>query len=205
MLSRPLTSPSLRVNGLSTRTSHIHNKTSMSDNEAVPLVGSDPETTRLLPRRQCRRRVRIQGQLAIVRTVSVSNLQQAKNGNGTGRLSTDHKDVRGSPLRRQDSYDGSEAEDEEDGDDVAKRDAQFRGYGIGGAGNIRMFSVPLTQLYPESQWLTLRRPAYRRRRSANKCITVAVVPDSRIAPFACPFLEYYKTEQVEVPHSQLVI
>ncbi|KAI0411637.1 hypothetical protein F5X98DRAFT_43853 [Xylaria grammica] len=137
MLSRPLTSPSLRINGLSTRTSHIHNKTSMSDNEAVPLVGSDPETTRLLPRRQCRRRVRIQGQLAIVRTVSVSNLQQAKNGNGTGRLSTDHKDVRGSPLRRQDSYDGSEAEDEEDGDDVAKRDAQFRGYGIGGAGNIR--------------------------------------------------------------------
>ncbi|RWA12556.1 hypothetical protein EKO27_g2574 [Xylaria grammica] len=158
----------------------------MSDNEAVPLVDSDPETTRLLPRRQCRRRVRIQGQLAIVRTVSVSNLQQAKNGNGTGRLSTDHKDVRGSPLRRQDSYDGSEVGDEEDGDDVAKRDAQFRGYGIGGAGNIRMFSVPLTK-------------------SANKCITVAVVPDSRIAPFACPFLEYYKTEQVEVPHSQLVI
>ncbi|TGJ81265.1 hypothetical protein E0Z10_g7498 [Xylaria hypoxylon] len=125
----------------------------MPDNEAVLLADLDPETTRLLPRRQYRRRVRIQGQLAIVRTVSVANLQQAKNGSRTTHLNMNQKAVRGSPLRRQDSYDCSDYEDDDADADVAKRDAQFRGYGIGGAGNIRTFSVSPTQ-YPKVDCIT---------------------------------------------------
>ncbi|KAI0535006.1 hypothetical protein GGR58DRAFT_27073 [Xylaria digitata] len=137
MRSRPFTSTP-RVSRPSTRISH-HNrsKTNMSNNGAVPLADLDLDTAQLLPCWQRRRRVRIQGRLAIVRTVSVANLQQAKNGNPIAHINTNHKDMRGSPLWRQDSCDDSEVEDGDDEDDVARCDAQFRGYGIGGAGNIR--------------------------------------------------------------------
>lgn len=140
MRPRPFTSPPPQATGLSSNyaSNHIHRATSIVDDEAVPLADSDPETTRLLPRRQRRHRVRIQGHLAIVRTVSVANLQQVKNGSPAALMDINCEDMRGPLLKRQGSYDCSEAEDDNDEeDDVAERDAQLRGYGIGGAGNIR--------------------------------------------------------------------
>lgn len=128
MRSRPFTSP-YRQAGLSTCVSHYdygRTRTSIADDEAVSLVESDPETDRLLPHRQCRHRVRIQGRLAIVRTVSVPNSRQVKNGSPIAHMN----------ISRRGSYKSEVKRDE--GDYVGERDEQFRGYGIGGAGNIRM-------------------------------------------------------------------
>ncbi|KAI3339319.1 hypothetical protein F4824DRAFT_498586 [Ustulina deusta] len=146
MHSRPFTSPTQRGNGLPTRLcARNYGRTSIPHDEAVPLVNLDAETNHLLPRRQRPLRVRIQGRLAIVRTVSVANLRPARTGAPTARADTTREYVRGSPMRRRGSDDGSEVEEEEeeddddddDDDDVVEGDAQFRGYGIGGAGNIR--------------------------------------------------------------------
>ncbi|KAI0441847.1 hypothetical protein F4803DRAFT_521950 [Xylaria telfairii] len=140
MRLRPFTSPSPHATGLSSNyaSDHIRRAPSIVDDEAILLAGSDPETTRLLPCRQRRHRVRIQGRLAIVRIASVANLRQAKNGGPAALMDINCEDMRGPLPRRQDSYDCSEAEDDNDEeDDVTERDAQLRGYGIGGAGNIR--------------------------------------------------------------------
>lgn len=108
------------------------------DDETAPHADSDPEMNRLLPRRQRRHRVRIQGQLAIVHTVSVANLrQQAKVGTPTSQVDTHRGETRTSPIGLWGSHDGSEGSDDDEDGFVAERDAQFRGYGIGGAGNIR--------------------------------------------------------------------
>ncbi|KAI0409352.1 hypothetical protein F4802DRAFT_546269 [Xylaria palmicola] len=144
MRSRPFTSPSPLAKGLSV-SSHGRSTTSIASDEAVPLTDSDPQASHLLPRRQRRHRVRIQGRLAVVRTVSVTTLRrQAKNRDPTVPADMGLEDGRGHSQRRHSSFDGSEAEDENedeaddgDDDDVVERDAQFRGYGIGGAGNIR--------------------------------------------------------------------
>ncbi|KAF2972023.1 hypothetical protein GQX73_g1509 [Xylaria multiplex] len=94
----------------------------MSNSRAFPLADLDLDTARLLPCRQRRRRVRIQGQLAIVRTVSIANLQQAKNGSPITHINTNHKEALDSPLGRQYSYDDSEVEDGDD--DVASHMAE---------------------------------------------------------------------------------
>ncbi|KAI1117747.1 hypothetical protein F5Y14DRAFT_401731 [Nemania sp. NC0429] len=124
MHSQPFTaisSSSWQAGGLSTCVSHHDDydgtKISIADDEALSLVDWDPEIDLLLPRRQRRHRVRIQGRLAIVRTVSVANPPRAKSGIST----TAHRDEVGCG----------------DEDYVAQHDEQFRGYGIGGAGNIR--------------------------------------------------------------------
>ncbi|KAI1428971.1 hypothetical protein F5Y12DRAFT_585399 [Xylaria sp. FL1777] len=133
-LSSPANVLSSRISG------HNHGRTSFPNDETVPLVSLDPETNKLLPRRQRPRRVRIQGRLAIVRTVSVANLVQAKSWASTTRTDVNREHLRNTPIRRQGSYDGSEIEDEDKDDyddDTVEGDAEFRGYGIGGAGNIR--------------------------------------------------------------------
>jgi hypothetical protein len=148
MRSQPFTSPTPPADRLlSTRVSNANlGRTNLTTDDAVLFADSDPETSQLLPRRQRRRRVRIQGRLASVRTVSAANLGQARNSSPTAQAVASRGDARGSPLQRRGSYGGSEA-DEDDSDDVAERDAQFRGYGIGGAGNIRMrFSSSLSIL-----------------------------------------------------------
>ncbi|KAI0467312.1 hypothetical protein F4859DRAFT_518261 [Xylaria cf. heliscus] len=144
MRSRPFTSPPPKAIGLSSNynPNRIYRLTSIVNNEAVPLAGSDLEKTQLLPRRERRHHVRIQGRLALVRAVSVADLQHANNGYPTAITDINCEDMRGSLLRRRGSYDGSEADDENHKEDHAmKCDAQFRGYGIGGAGNIRKQSA----------------------------------------------------------------
>ncbi|KAI0190719.1 hypothetical protein EV127DRAFT_480959 [Xylaria flabelliformis] len=128
MRFRPFTSPSPQATGLSSAyiSNHIHNVTSVVDDDVVPLMDSDPEMNRLLPRRQRRHHVRIQGRLATVRAVSVASLRQEKNGSPITFMDMSHE------VMQQDAYDGDEFED-----DIVEHDAQFRAYGIGGAGNIR--------------------------------------------------------------------
>ncbi|KAH9890738.1 hypothetical protein F4778DRAFT_365866 [Xylariomycetidae sp. FL2044] len=109
----------------------------------ILLDNLDPDTSRLLPRKRRQHRVRVQGRLALVRSVSVVNLSSASQaGSDTG--------VGGGPLparrrrrrrrRPGDDLVSSKTEDEDECDydtEVESRDTQFRGYGIGGAGNIR--------------------------------------------------------------------
>ncbi|KAI0550962.1 hypothetical protein F4679DRAFT_541015 [Xylaria curta] len=128
MRFRPFTSPSPQTTGLSSGyiSNNIHKVTSIANDEVAPLMDSNPEMDQLLPRRQRRHHVRIQGRLAMVRAVSVTSLPQEKNSSPTTFMDMSHEVI------RQDSYDGDEIED-----DIVEHDAQFRAYGIGGAGNIR--------------------------------------------------------------------
>ncbi|KAI1634252.1 hypothetical protein F4809DRAFT_538290 [Biscogniauxia mediterranea] len=102
----------------------------------------DPDTSRLLPPPPPPRphRVRVQGQLAIVRSVSVANLKSAEAlrlaRDGDARRSGSGQRRGGRAGRRRRSLDNESESDAEDRE-VAARDSQLRGYGIGGAGNIR--------------------------------------------------------------------
>ncbi|TDZ14665.1 hypothetical protein Cob_v012427 [Colletotrichum orbiculare MAFF 240422] len=116
----------------------------------------DPERNQLIPARKRNHRVRVQGRLAVVRSVSTVNLRPAAsalpspvgaNTSGTTTAPAAPKfesGVAGStvpPARRRKSLDDGgghvDAEGEHDVEATAVRDRQFRGYGIGGAGNIR--------------------------------------------------------------------
>ncbi|KAI5919452.1 hypothetical protein F4810DRAFT_714531 [Camillea tinctor] len=122
------------LNDLSTYLQIGDRSASTKDHE-VSLVEVDPDTSRLLPPQHQPHRVRIQGKLAIVRTVSVANLKSsdalslprennARSGFGQRR---------GAERRRRSLDNKDDTEDYE----VGARDKQLRGYGIGGAGNIR--------------------------------------------------------------------
>ncbi|KAI8627602.1 hypothetical protein F5Y19DRAFT_173247 [Xylariaceae sp. FL1651] len=143
MRSRPYTAPPQQAPWLHELSAYLpnasRNRTNLIPSDAALHADVDPETNQLLPRRQRQHRVRIQGQLAVVRTVSVANLRQANNVSPGAQAGLSREDVRGAPPRRRNSCGGSEAEEQVDDDDDAtiERDAQFRGYGIGGAGNIR--------------------------------------------------------------------
>lgn len=161
---------------------HSRRRSSTSD---IPLSELDPDTSRLLApaptrRRQHHHHVRVQGRLALVRSVSSANLHSPVNpggstspgsavppvprfdlavgstvklrkaGNSKGRtqgrrLSLDDGGVRDRP----------DSDTETDGErqrETVVRDRQLRGYGIGGAGNIRRFqcpSVPIGRLLLE--------------------------------------------------------
>ncbi|KAK2035656.1 hypothetical protein LX32DRAFT_3868 [Colletotrichum zoysiae] len=131
----------------------------------------DPEADQLIPTRKRRHRVRVQGRLAVVRSVSTANLRPAASvapalpspvataataaaaaaASGTATPATPRFEsgVTGGssssssagmmPPRRRKSFDdaSSDCTDEDDARETAVRDRQFRGYGIGGAGNIR--------------------------------------------------------------------
>lgn len=113
----------------------------------------DPESNQLIPTRKRRHRVRVQGRLAVVRSVSTVNLRPAASvppalpspvgtsGTTTPATPKFESGVAGStvaPVRRRRSFDdgSSGTEEEDDVKETAVRDRQFRGYGIGGAGNI---------------------------------------------------------------------
>ncbi|OLN85844.1 hypothetical protein CCHL11_09918 [Colletotrichum chlorophyti] len=114
---------------------------------------TDPETNQLIPTRKRRHRVRVQGRLAVVRSVSTANLRPAASvppvlpspvdtsGTTTPATPKFESGVAGvtvAPVRRRKSLDdASNNTEEEDVTETVVRDRQFRGYGIGGAGNIR--------------------------------------------------------------------
>ncbi|KAK3689715.1 hypothetical protein B0T22DRAFT_462095 [Podospora appendiculata] len=135
-----------------------------SDTE-FELGDLDPETSQLLPVRQKRHHVRVQGKLVLVRSISTANLRPpittrptssalSPLGDRTVTASADrpsrYETAVGSgvaarrPRGRRRSLDGSarddgesETETEEEVRETGIRDRQLRGYGIGGAGNIR--------------------------------------------------------------------
>ncbi|CAJ2508517.1 Uu.00g135430.m01.CDS01 [Anthostomella pinea] len=99
----------------------------------------DAETSHLLPQKQHQHqhqhRVHIQGKLALVRSVSIANLQ-ATNPPPTSQAGSGRFDGAGvsnslQSRQRRRSTDGTS----EPANDP--RDTQHRSYGIGGAGNIR--------------------------------------------------------------------
>ncbi|KZL78314.1 udp-glucuronosyl udp-glucosyltransferase [Colletotrichum incanum] len=114
---------------------------------------TDPESNQLIPTRKRRHRVRVQGRLAVVRSVSTVNLRPAASvaptlpspvaASGTTTPATPKFESgvagsTGTPVRRRKSLDEASSDtDEDDAKETAVRDRQFRGYGIGGAGNIR--------------------------------------------------------------------
>ncbi|KAI1088029.1 hypothetical protein F5B19DRAFT_472909 [Rostrohypoxylon terebratum] len=104
----------------------------------VGLADLDPETSRLLPEKRRQHRVRIQGRLAPVRSVSVANLRSPSPRDTTNR-GLDSAVGGALPRRRRSEDDGvgGEVGGEEVEVEVEERDTQLRGYGIGGRGNIR--------------------------------------------------------------------
>ncbi|KAH8890494.1 hypothetical protein GQ53DRAFT_747521 [Thozetella sp. PMI_491] len=106
----------------------------------VELRELDPDTSRLLPAKRKRHTVRVQGKLVVVRSVSTMDL---KNTAGPGYESAVGSTISPRRPRRRRSLDGvgsggaTDSETEEEERETVVRDRQLRGYGIGGAGNIR--------------------------------------------------------------------
>ncbi|KAI1759514.1 hypothetical protein GGR53DRAFT_140935 [Hypoxylon sp. FL1150] len=152
MRSRPYSPPPPLPPILST---YLPNRDPLKDSrhrrvseDGLPLRDLDPESSRLLPqRKRGTHHVRIQGKLAPVRSVSVANprSRSADCRASSPLLLRDEAPrcvdaaVGGMVLssrsrRRRRSEDDTESETEEE---IRERDTQLRGYGIGGAGNIR--------------------------------------------------------------------
>ncbi|KAH7327786.1 hypothetical protein B0I35DRAFT_415750 [Stachybotrys elegans] len=119
------------------------------DDSDIALSSLDPDTSRLLPSRRRRHRVWVQGKLAPVTSVSVTNLR-VPSAPSTPVPHTPSLGSRGpSPARfdrgvagivdrpRSAVEDRAGSDESEDERDTLARDTQLRGYGIGGAGNIR--------------------------------------------------------------------
>jgi hypothetical protein len=130
----------------------LPNQASRSQDDLdIPLCELDSETGQLLPARRRRHHVRVQGRLAVVRSISTANLRSptaARSPSGTSSPSTPRFEtaLAGSTVlaaaaarrpRRRSLDDGSCSDTEEDDERETKvRDRQLRGYGIGGVGNI---------------------------------------------------------------------
>ncbi|RYP61538.1 hypothetical protein DL771_010099 [Monosporascus sp. 5C6A] len=105
-----------------------------SGESEVPLSALDHETGMLLPRKARQHRVRVQGKVALVRSVSVADLKFAGHQSPRTLHGVQfNSGVVGGTQTRRSLDDGSETDE-----DVCETDTQLRGYGIGGAGNIRM-------------------------------------------------------------------
>ncbi|GKT82211.1 UDP-glucuronosyl/UDP-glucosyltransferase [Colletotrichum tofieldiae] len=103
----------------------------------------DPESSQLIPTRKRRHRVRVQGRLAVVRSVSTVNLRPAASvaptlpspvaASGTTTPATPKFESgvagsTGTPVRRRKSLDEASSDTEEDdAKETAVRDRQFRG------------------------------------------------------------------------------
>lgn len=106
---------------------HHHSR----DDSDIPLDMLDHDTSRLIPAKRRSHRVWVQGQLAVVRSVT-STLSKVK--------STSRRDRGVSGTRRRSLGDADHVGDEDeehDEQETALRAKQMRGYGIGGFGNIR--------------------------------------------------------------------
>ena len=128
----------------------------------IELGDLDPESSRLLPVKRKRHTVRVQGKLVVVRSVSTVNLAGGLAGGGGGgryesavssaavgapRRPRARRRSLEQPTRRR--FDGSLSDDDDRGGDmeVIRSDRQLRGYGIGGAGNIRRIGPPCCFFY----------------------------------------------------------
>ncbi|KAI1385182.1 uncharacterized protein F4822DRAFT_432031 [Hypoxylon trugodes] len=179
MRSRPYTPPPPLPPLLAELSGYLPNRERRDGNDGtVPLLDLDPDTSRLLPpeKRQLEHRVRVQGRLAPVRSISVADLRRASHGVGfdegvggkaprrRGRRRSED-DVGGSSGRGSGSVDG-DGDGGEGDEEVGERDTQLRGYGIGGRGNIRRptdvigtssrTSRSLSSLFPSSGSTTPR-------------------------------------------------
>ncbi|KAH8175244.1 hypothetical protein LIA77_03662 [Sarocladium implicatum] len=121
-----------------------HQSDTHSASNSVALSQLDHDTSRLVPEQKQRHHVWIQGKLTPVRSVSGSHLSlSAADGAGTVRTKKREtmRDLE-TPRRRRSMGDNEWPDDEdEDCKDNARgatrQNTQLRGYGIGGAGNIR--------------------------------------------------------------------
>lgn len=114
---------------------------SLSD-DSVQLSQLDHDTSRLVPGQKQRHHVWVQGKLTPVRSVSTANLSLDKSDATRGKKRETMRDLE-TPRRRSfgDQYWPDDEETTQGQDKAAIRQStQLRGYGIGGAGNIRMFS-----------------------------------------------------------------
>ncbi|KAI1400990.1 hypothetical protein F4819DRAFT_459760 [Hypoxylon fuscum] len=142
MRSHPYTPPPPLPPVLSELSTYLPNRdrrvgSSASDSE-VGLSDLDPETSRLLPRKRQQHHVRIQGKLAPVRSVSVVSPRSVEGDRSalSPREDTQLNTAVGGTMPRRRRRRSSDTYSEARGR-VGERDTQLRGYGIGGAGNIR--------------------------------------------------------------------
>ncbi|KAK6952608.1 hypothetical protein Daesc_004898 [Daldinia eschscholtzii] len=135
MRSHPYTPPPSLPPLLAELSTFLPNRDHRSEegDRDISLFDLDPETSRLLPAQERPQHcVRVQGRLAPVRSVSVANPRSRSQTRFDAAVSG----TPARPQRRRSSDDLSR----EVGSDIRERDAQLRGYGIGGRGNIREFS-----------------------------------------------------------------
>lgn len=114
-----------------------------SSDDSVQLSQLDHDTSRLVPEQKQQHHVWIQGKLKPVQSVSAANLTLDRPGSMRANKRETMRNLE-TPRRRSFGdahWAGDEAETGPQGvDKVAMRQStQLRGYGIGGAGNIRSF------------------------------------------------------------------
>lgn len=158
MRSRPYKAPPPLPPLLDDLSAYLPNSDSRrtSDDSEVPLSELDPESGRLLPKKSRQHRVRVQGKLALVRSVSVADLHSSTSTSASAgshlpsprmvrRGVTLDSGVGGTvPARRRRRGRRCSLDDITDSEeDISERDTQPRGYGIGGAGNIRKLTICL--------------------------------------------------------------
>lgn len=104
------------------------------DDSDLPMSSLDPDTSHLLPAKRRRHHVWVQGKLAEVKSLSTANLPRSP---GTPTTFEDGVAARERERRDRGRHvdDGACSEGEEP--ERVFGDCQPRGYGIGGAGNIR--------------------------------------------------------------------
>ena len=136
-----------------------------SPSRDIPLDELHPETSRLIPARKKRHHVRVQGRLALVRSVSTADLGSASAPPRDSRFESAVGSVVSPRRSRRHSLDGrrhmsnsdSSSETEDDEKETVLRDRQLRGYGIGGFGNIRIVPLPPSHLARCSEYRMLTR------------------------------------------------
>ncbi|XDG04789.1 hypothetical protein ABKA04_004404 [Annulohypoxylon sp. FPYF3050] len=132
MRSHPYTPPPPLpplLNDLSTYLPNSDRRDGVGGSE-VGLADLDPETSRLLPEKRRQHRVRIQGRLAPVRSVSVANLRAPSPRDTTNR-GLDNAVGGALPRRRRSEDDGGVRDGggdvSEEEVEVGERDTQLRG------------------------------------------------------------------------------
>ncbi|KAI1338123.1 hypothetical protein F5Y15DRAFT_417177 [Xylariaceae sp. FL0016] len=134
MRSGPPASPKSLPSLLRDRTAYFtgRNQNPRASDEIV-LSEVDSETSQLLPQKRNLHHVRVQGRLAVVRSVSIGDLKTMSRE--PSKCSSTPLSPRNGPVRPSSSE--KHKENRIGGEKVSEKDMQFRGYGIGGAGNIR--------------------------------------------------------------------
>lgn len=134
-----------------------------SSDDSVQLSQLDHDTSRLVPEQMQRHHVWIQGKLTPVRSVSAANLSLDRPGSMGVKKRETMRDLE-TPRRRSmgdPSWPDENGENGLQGPDAAamRQSTQLRGYGIGGAGNIRTFcSIATVLLLPVADEYLCRSP-----------------------------------------------